>query len=216
VPDNSQLPASFPESTAPSAEQVAADIALALQVSPLLAELDWITEQTRVELQNAENSALLKLDALLLASKDVGARASPKGDKSPFELEAGLFGEVPLQRREALGKIQATEAKLAQLNAKRQFIIDKTAAAVRDAISALAAAAGRIERASENVQLARQTFELGRLQFDEGDINLVELNIYEQAVTNAELLLISAEADFFSALADYRAALAVDPFAPDP
>ena len=211
VPDDVQLPASFPDTASPSGDQIEEDTQLAIAASPVLTEIDLIVEQTRVELRNAENMLLPKVDARVLASKDVGAPASPKRDKTPFELEAGIYGEVPLQRRNARGKITSAQGKLAQLLAKRQFVVDKITAAVQDAVSALLAAEGRINRAGTNLRLARETLRLGRLQFDAGDIDLVTLNIYEKSVTDAQLLLISAQADFFFALANYRAALAQDP-----
>ncbi len=213
VLDDTRLPSTFPDPVAPNSEQIEEDIAMAIAASPALIELDLIAEQVDVELQNAHNMLLPKLDARVLASKDVGAPTSSTGDKTPFELEAGLYGEIPLQRRRARGKIAAAEGKLAQIAAKRQFVVNKVTAAVQDAVSALEAAAGRIERAETNLRLARETLELGRFQFDEGNIDLVTLTIYEKSVTDAELLLISAQADFFSALANYRAALAQDPLA---
>ncbi len=216
VPDDSRLPASFPDPVSPTADQIEEDIQSAVAASPFLSEIDLLAEQVRVELRNAENMLLPKLDARLQASKDLGAPASSKRDKTPFELEAGLFGELPLQRREARGKITAAEGKLAQITAKREFIVNKITAAVQDAVSALRAASGRIERAETNLRLARETLTLGRVQFNAGDIDLVTLNIYEKAVTDAQLLLISAQADFFAAVANYRAALAQDPQVGDP
>ena len=211
IPDSSRLPKDFPQHQAPDTQRFQQDLATALKASPMLAKLDLIAEQVRIDQRKAENSLLPKLDAQVLASKDVGTPASSKGDKIPFELEAGFYGEVPLQRRQARGKIRTAQGKLAQIHAKRQFVVDKITAAVQDAYSALEAAAGRIEQSRNNLRLARETLELGRLQFNEGDIDLIDLNIYEKAVTDAQFLLIFAEADFFSALADYRAALALAP-----
>lgn len=211
VPPAAQLPGSFPAAFPPNAEQVQQDIAQALASRPELVELELVAERTRVELAKAENSMLPKLDLMLMASKDVGARATKTGDKTPFELEAGLVGEVPVQRREARGKIQAAQGKLAQIQSKREFVMNKITAEVQDAVSALQAAYGGMQRAETNLRLARQTMQLGRQQFDAGDISLVDLNIYEQASTDAQFLLIAANADFFIALADYRAALALDP-----
>jgi outer membrane protein TolC len=191
------------------------DIALAIRSSPILNELDLTAQRLRVELRNARNMLLPKLDAQLLASKDVGGAASSTRDKTPFELEAGLYGEVPLQRREALGKIRATNGKLSQIAVKREFVVNKITAAVQDAVSGLRTAAARTERAETNLRLARQTLDLGQVQFAEGNIDLISLNIFEQEVTDAELLLIAAQADFYFALADYRAALALDPLAAD-
>lgn len=207
VPDPSRLPSGFPKSRPISAERLETDIAEAIAASPLLRSLDLEIEQQELELENARNMLLPKLDARLTASKDVGAPASSKRDKTPFELEAGLFAEVPLQRSNAQGKITSVQGKLAQLNAKRRFVVDKITISVRDAMSALLAAAGRIELATTNEQLARETLRLGRLQFDAGDIDLVTLNLYEKSVTDARLLLIAAQADFFIAEAAYRAAL---------
>ena len=211
LPDPAQLPADFPEHTRPDPRQIDQDIATAIGARPEFVELDLLSQRVSVELAYAENLLLPKLEALVDASQDVGGKASSIGDKSPFELEAGLFGELPLQRREAWGKIEAARGKLAQIRAKQEYVANKVTAEVQDAISALTAAADRIERARTNVDLALKTQALGELAFDAGDIDLIALNIYEQAVTDAQLLLIAAEADFFIAQADYRAALAEDP-----
>ena len=211
IPEGERLPIDFPPAELPTSDRIEQDIALAIQSSPDLNELDLVVEQLRVELRNAQNMLLPKVDAALLASQDLGAASSSKRDKSPFELEAGLYGEVPLQRRQARGKIRATNAKLAQIAVKREFVVNKITTAVQDAVSALLAAKAQIERGETNLRLARETLELGRVQFAEGNIDLISLNIFEQEVTNAELLVISAKVNFFFALADYRAALALDP-----
>jgi outer membrane protein TolC len=213
VPDESRLPATFPLRESPDRTQLQADVATAIAASPELLALGLLDEQVRVELAHAENTILPKLDALILASKDVGFPTSSLRNKMPFELEAGLVGELPYQRRQARGKILAAQGKLAQIQAKRQFTINKITAGVQDAFSALEAAAERIDRAQTNLRLARETLDLGRLQFDEGDIDLIALNILENSVTDAQLLLISAQADFLTSLADYRAVLSLDPIA---
>ena len=211
VPGMGQLPRSFPDHAAILDAQINRDIDVALASRPELVELDMLYEKAGVELSQAENMLLPKLDALVIASKDTGAAAEKIDNKGPFELEAGLYGEVPLQRREAAGKIEKMRAKLAQLRAKREFVANKIVAEVQDSVSALRAAEERIDRAGTNLRLADETLRLGRIQFDAGDIDLVELNIYEQASMDARVLRIEAEVDFFIALADYRAALGIDP-----
>lgn len=213
LPQAAQLPPGFPAHSPPHPEQAQRETAVALERRPEFAELDLLAQQVRVELSQAENMLLPKLNAVLDASKDVGFPASPKRDKTPLELETGLVGELPLQRREAWGKINAARGKLAQLRAKREYLANKVAAEVQDTVSALSAAAGRIDRARASLELATQTLKLGQVAFRAGDIDLIALNIYEQAVTDAQLVLIAAQADYFAAEADYRAAVAEDPFA---
>jgi outer membrane protein TolC len=215
LPDVSLLPASFPGHTPPDVEQLQQDIQAALATRPELVELDFLTQQMCVELAQAENTLLPKFDAVLEASQDVGSSAFPNRSKSPFTFEAGVYGEVPLQRREARGKIAAARGKLAQLRAKREFVTNKIAAQVQDAVSALEAASGKIERTGKNLDLSRQALALGRDAFNAGDIDLIVLNIYEQAVADAQISWLEAQAEFFAAQAEYQAALARDPLVSD-
>ncbi len=211
VPDESLLPQEFPVVVMPRGAVLEQMVDRAIDLRPEFAELDLLAQQYDVELAQASNMLLPKLDAQMRAAKDVGGQTSAKGDKTPFELEVGLYGEVPLQRREARGKINVARGKLAQIQAKRRFLADKVAAQVQDVLSALQAALEQAGLAQKNVSLAQQTLELGREQFDAGDVDLIQLNIYEQSVTDAQFQLINAQATFFAALAEYYAALAIDP-----
>lgn len=207
LPDVSQLPQDFPPLADFSDANFSGDLAEAIAARPEIRELDLELEKINVEMAAAENQMLPKLDAVLEASKDTGTPSSPSEDKTPFEMEAGLLAEVPLQRREGRGKFRAAQGKQAQLMAKREFVVNKITTALQDAYSAILNAQERYEQAVINKRLAIRSLEIGRDQFQAGDIDLIVLNIYEQAEAEAELQVIDAEAEFFSALADYRAAL---------
>jgi outer membrane protein TolC len=207
LPDTSQLPADFPPVIDFPETNFEADLAEAVASRPEIRELDLELEKIGVELAAAQNQMLPKLDAIVEASKDIGTPASVTEDKTPFELEAGLLAEVPLQRREARGKFRSAQGKQAQLLAKRDFVYNKITTGLQDAYSAILNAHDRYEQALKNKELAIRSLEIGRRQFQVGDIDLIVLNIYEQAEAEAELQVIDAEADYFSALADYHAAL---------
>jgi outer membrane protein TolC len=214
LPGGELLPESFPTPDPPDSQQMQQDIQTALTTRPELVELDLLLQQIRIELAQAENSLLPKLDAVVGVSQDVGQAVNEKRTKSPFELEAGVYGEMPLQWREARGKILATRGKLMQVNATREFMADRVVADVQDALSALEAATGQIEQTARNLQLSREALELGRIAFNAGDIDLIVLNIYEQAVADAGIAWVEAQTYYFAAQADYQAAMARDPFAP--
>lgn len=207
LPDASQLPADFPPVVDFPEANFEADLAEAVASRPEIRELDFELAKVNVELAAAQNQMLPKLDAVLEASKDTGTPASVIEDKTPFEMEAGLLAEVPLQRREARGKFRAAQGKQAQLLAKREFVYNKITTGMQDAYSAILNAHDRYEQARINKRLALRSLEIGRQQFQAGDIDLIVLNIYEQAEAEAELQVIDAEADYFAALADYRAVL---------
>ena len=211
VPTAEQAPTEFPAHHPPDEAETPAMVAQAIEARPEMNSLTLQLQRVEIELAAAENKLLPKLDARLEASKDVGGASSMKRDKTPFVLEAGVFGEVPLQRREARGKIRAAQGKLAQIEAKRQMTADKIAVEVQDALSAMSRAAERIQRAEKGLSLAQQSLEFGRDAFEAGDIDVIVLNIREEAVNTAQLTLIQAQADFFIALANFNAALALDP-----
>ncbi len=209
IPGKDQMPADFPPPSPVNSALVEADIATAMEQRPELRELALQRQQIETELCYARNQTLPKVDAYAETGQDVGEAASSKKDKSRLELEVGLLAEVPLQRRQARGKVYAAQSKLAQIAAKRRFMIDKIHSQVRDAVSALNNAHDRILQTRENLELTRRSLRLGRLRFEEGDIDIIQLNIYETSLAEAELLLIQAEFDYFTAQADYRAALAI-------
>ncbi len=194
----SMVPTEFPaiEPVAVNEEQ---QIANALGARPELQVLQFDAARIRVELELAINQLLPTLNLAVETSQDVGAKASSKGDKQPAKIEAGVYGEVPLQRRFARGKIDALRAKLRQIDAKTQLTGDKIATEVQQILVARAAALSQIEQAEINVELAKKTLAAGTIGLREGEFTLPVLNIYEQALADAEGALILAKAEFFIA-----------------
>ena len=202
-----QLPRSFPDPVTISEEQLMSDISTALSMRPELVELQAQRKEACIDLSYARNLTLPKLDLKGFAGQDVGGAASSKGDKTPFELQVGLIAEVPIQRREGLGKIQAAEGKIAQIDSKIQFTSDKIRTEIQDAASAVTAAIAQIQQSRENLDLTRQALELGGVLFFEGDIDVIALNIYETAVADAELQVLDAQFKYFFYQAIYETAI---------
>lgn len=178
----------------------------ALGTRPEFQVLQTQLSQLEIELAQANNLRLPEVNFVADLSKDVGGAASSSRDKTPFEAEGGFAGSWEPWQRKALGKAQAVRGKMLQLQAKRQLTQDKIIAELRDARSALNAAARKVEQAIANVELARQTLDNGRKQFDAGDIDLIILNILEQANADAQTDLIDAQAEYRVALAAYQIA----------
>jgi len=215
IPSPSLLPAEFPELKLPNTESIGEAIAAAMNARPELVDLDLQREQAEVDLAAGRNLRLPSVNATFDASKDVGAKASKSGDKSPFELEAGLLFDMPLQRRKAEGKIREAQGKLAQIAAKRQFMENKIEVQVRDAMSALATSHDRALRARESLALARQLEQAERDLFAAGESDLLRVAIQEAAQIEAAVTEIEATAEYFKSQAALEAALATDPLSRD-
>lgn len=207
IPSPALLPRSFPQPSPLKPEYIDSDIELALRNRPELRDLALQRQAAGIDLAQGRNETLPRLDAVIEASKDVGAPASSKGDKTPFELEAGLLFDVPLQRRKAQGKIQSAQGKLTQIAIKAQFTENKIRADVQDAVSALQAAYERVERTSRSAALARELVAAEYRSFELGNSDVLRIALQEGAELDAQLLEIEALHDYFQALADYTAAL---------
>ena len=202
-------PDAVPESFPPVPNEAIDDVALvnaAIGARPETRILQFDAATLRVELAQANNQLLPELNVVVETSQDVGARASSKGDKQPAIVEAGFYGEVPLQRRAARGKIDSLSAKLRQVEAKLQFASDSIATEVQQILVAREAALRQIQQAEINLELARETLRLGTIGLDKGEFDLLLLNIYEQALADAEAAMLVARADFFIADALLRIA----------
>ena len=207
IADLDRLPRQTPDMPPLLTDVVTAGVAQAISIRPEISELLALREQICVDLRYAENLTLPKLDVKGYTAQDVGGANSSIKDKSPLVMELGVYAEVPVQRREGAGKIRVAEGKLAQLEAKQQFMREKIRVEVQDAASAVNAAVKNIGQTRLNVELTQRSLELARISFEAGDIDLIELNIYETSVADAGLQLVDAQLEYWSYRASYETAI---------
>ncbi len=207
VPAPALLPRELPNVEPLNLEEFPQHVDLALRQRPELRELSLLRQTVEVDLRQGENELLPNLSAVVEASKDVGGAASSKGDKTPFELQAGLLFDVPLQRSKARGKIQSAEGKLTQLSLKQQYQSNKIIAEVQDAVSARLAAYERLQQARASAELAKKLVEAEYRSFELGNSDVLRIAIQEAAELDAQILEIEALRDYFQAEADFRAAI---------
>jgi hypothetical protein len=209
VATEDQLPG-FPEPEPIDDEQLGLNIQQALASRPELRMLDLMRQQVQVDYTEAVNQLQPELNAVVWGAQDVGEPTSSKRDKSPFESEASMFLEVPVQRRKARGKMTETQGKLAQLTAKRRITADKISVDVQMAHAGLKSAWEQVEHtraalAGAEDLAARERANQAAGGSDLLKVSLRELYAVESAEKNVEALKL-----YFESLADYRAAMAED------
>lgn len=201
---------SFPPLLDISRENFEQDIARAQQNRPDLQALAIQLKRLRVDYAEAYNMTRPGLDAQLVGSQDVGQPTSKKRDKSEFELEAGLFFDVPLQRRKGRGKMQAVQAKMSQVSAKRRLVQDKVAAEVQGAYAGLIQTRQEALKARQAVELATQMADIERRKFELGQSDLLKVALREQYALEAAEEEISATYRHFTEFTNFEATLAND------
>jgi len=219
IPRPERLPPAFPPEDEPSPERLARDLERALEAHPRLGALDLELERTRVDLALARNDRLPAVDLRLEASGDLGS-ATPglssegslsRNPRGATELKALIRFELPIQRRDARGRVEAASARLSRLESEQRFERDWIEARVRRAMAGLEAAHAQTGATRRNLELARQLQRAEQRKLSLGTSNLIDVNIRELQAADAALALIDAQAAYFTALAEYRAAVAVAP-----
>ncbi len=211
VPSPDWLPESFAAIDTIEPATLERDFYDALSRRPELRLIDFAIQEIRWDLELANNQLLPNLDFTIQNSQDVGARASSLGDKTPFELEAGVIGEVPIQRRKARGKIEQSIAKTEMLQQKRRFQQDKILIELQNAQAGLFAGLESIRQAQAALDASRQSLDRYRVAYRLNQVDLVFLNLVEPKVTENQIKLYEQQLKLFMSLAAKQAALGLDP-----
>jgi outer membrane protein TolC len=208
LPSDSMLPG-FPDPDEIS-DDVDSDIRAALTSRPELRVLSIIQQQLRIDYSEAVNQLQPEVNAVLSGSQDVGEPTSAKRDKSPYEGEASVFLDVPVQRRKARGKMTELQGKIAQVSAKRQITADKIMVDVRMAHAALRSAYLQVQQSQEALRHAEDLAARERQNQEAGVSDLLKVALREQYAVESAEKNVDALRLFFESRADYRAAMGLD------
>jgi outer membrane protein, heavy metal efflux system len=199
----------LPEPIEPTPLLFEQSLARALAARPEFQRLALQREKLLVERRLAENQTLPGLDAQLAGNQDAGfGKSSLSG---PFGLdrqvlEASLVFQMPAQRRDARGKVAATQSQLVQIQRQLQFAEDQIRAEVQDTYSALERAYEFQKQASQRLDLAQIVARAEREQLRLGRSDVLRVTLREQAKFEAEIYEIGSRQDFWRAESDLRAA----------
>ncbi len=209
VPTEDQLPG-FPEPSPVDESKMPTDIQLALTQRPEIRMLDVMRKQVQIDYSNAANYLQPELNAVVWGSQDMGEPTSKKRDKSPFETEASVFLDVPVQRRKARGKMTETQAKIAQISAKRRLTEDKISVDVQMAYAALESAWEQVAETQDALDKAEDLAARERKNQEAGTSDLLKVALREQYAAESAEKHVDALKLYFDSQADYRAAMAQD------
>ncbi len=205
------LPEDFPEITSIPPGDFDRDFQNALASRPELTLINLDVQSLRWDLTLARNQMLPNVDMTLQTTQNMGRATLTPDVKGEFQLEAGVMGGVPIQRRKAIGKIQSAEAKLNQLSQKFEFQRNKIEMELRTFRNALDIAQQNVATSRELLKQANITLAIFKKANEAGEVDLFFLLNQEIKVNDSEVKLLEAERAFFTALAAMQAALGLDP-----
>jgi outer membrane protein TolC len=184
---------------------------MAFEQRPELRRIQIQRETINVELAWARNQTLPALNGFLASGSDIG-RGKPNTGPSRLDratLEAGIELQLPIQRRDARGRVLAAEAELVRLAQQEQFAQDSIRAEVQATFANLERAYEFYRQSATRVALAREVADIARKDFAIGGGDVLRITLLEQQEFQSILTEVTARFDYFRALAEYQAALGI-------
>ncbi|MEZ6143664.1 MAG: TolC family protein [Zavarzinella sp.] len=208
LPAYGRLP-NFPMMSEPDGEQLQAAIDYAWQNRPELLRLAYQREVLEVELRQSQNLTQPAFNAIISGATDVGFGKPATGPSrlDRQSVDVGVEFRLPYQRRDALGKVFAIQAQLAQVNQEIRNQRDVIRTEVQNAFVALERAHEQTKQVSERVRYGRMVADGEQVLFEAGFSEVFKVNIQEQFAFDAQLGEVSAQLKYFIAEAQYKAAL---------
>jgi outer membrane protein TolC len=200
-----ELPLAFPDPGALEDAQLLADLEAAQLRRPEIMRLIFQRNQVEIDRKLAQNQRLPNVDLFSEYTREMGSGPVQRG---PNDVRGGIIFELPFQRRQATGRLQAAEARLRQFEQRETFQRDQVTAEVRDAASAVRAAYERSRVLHDELRITRQVEEAERTRYELGDSTLFVLNQREQSTAEAAVREANALADYYRAFAAYELAIA--------
>ncbi|AUX70585.1 transporter [Porphyrobacter sp. HT-58-2] len=158
----------------------------------------------RVELRR--NDLQPSLNASVELSRDFGALGPGGPGFDSTDAVVGLTFTVPLQRREARGRLQRAEAELRETELRQRRIADQITTEVGNILANLSAALKLADLADAEVKQANQMVQAERTRFRLGAGDFFLVNVREETAANAQISAIRADVAGRLAEASYNAA----------
>lgn len=191
-------------STFPSEEEVESAKKEALTRRPEIKLINLESNQQSQELKYAKNLLQPQLDLEVGASKDEGSGPQSKAQSENF---TNLKFSLPLQQREAKGKIAASEAKISAIKYEKALLEDQIKVEIDQIIIKTLTISETFSLVAQEAKLA-ETLQKAELEkFQHGASNFFLVNMREQDLAASKAAVIEIFKEFHNSIADYNLAI---------
>lgn len=207
VPTREMLPDLKRMKAVPPAEALAAaPLPEMIRTRPELQTFKLALERATNKVALRQNDLKPSLDASVELSRDFGQLGPGGPGFDSTDTVVGLTFKVPLQRREARGRLQRAEAELRETELRQRRIADQITTEVANILANLSAALKLADLADAEVKQANQMVQAERTRFRLGAGEFFLVNAREETAANAQIGAIRAALAGRLAEASYNAA----------
>ncbi|MDZ7629004.1 MAG: TolC family protein [Parvularculaceae bacterium] len=192
--------------TSPSgAEARSADFSALIAARPELRALGVALDRAERRVALNKNALLPSLEALAEVSTDFGDIAEGGASRDSTDTVVGLKFSVPLQRRDARGKLRRAEADLEALEQRRRRAEDLLEVDLRNILLDLDTSSALMEIAAQEVDQSETMQRAERERFASGASDFFLVNIREETAADARIRFYLAALAARVAQANYSA-----------
>ncbi|MCL9983674.1 MAG: TolC family protein, partial [Erythrobacter sp.] len=207
IPTREQLPPAQALRAIPPVETLlAVPVSDVIQTRPELQTFKLALERATNRIALRRNDLQPKLDASVELSRDFGPVGAGGPGFDSTDTVVGLTFSVPLQRREARGRLQRAEAELRETELRQRRIADQITTDVDNILANLSAAVRLAALAEAEVRQAGQMVQAERTRFRLGAGDFFLVNLREESAADAQVRAIRAALAGRLAEASYNAA----------
>ena len=188
----------------PDDKQIKKDIDLALKNRPEIKIIKVNSSKQSNELKYAKNLMQPELDVDVGVSKDQGQGSTARSQANNY---ANINMSIPIQMREARGKIASAEAKLSAIKYQQNLIEDQIKVEIDQIILKLNMINETYSLILEEAKLAQLLQESEVEKFKQGASNFFLVNLREQDLANAKSSTYEVFKEYQNSVADYQLAI---------
>ncbi|MGY6551447.1 MAG: TolC family protein [Erythrobacter sp.] len=177
-----------------------------LQNRPELRTFRLAIERASNKIDLRRNDLQPTLDGRAEIRRGIGPVGPAGLDFDGTDTLVGLTFSVPLQRREARGRLQRAEAELREIELQEQRVADQIEVELENIIATLDAALRLAQLAEDEFEQANRMVNAERTRFRLGAGDFFLVNLREEAAADAQVRAIRAELSGRLAEASYNAA----------
>lgn len=203
VPKAEDLPAALPRLAAPPGLGEEEAIRARPDMQMLVARLAQASARSAL----AQNELRPRLDLRVEGSKDIGDGGSMGYVRRPAEAIVGLRFTLPLEQRQARGKMAEAAAETDALVHRRRLLEQQLAVEIANLKTQVSGSDRLAHLASDEAGLAARMAEAERRRFSLGASDFLLVNLREEAAADARLRQVDAEYRVSASRAELAASL---------
>jgi outer membrane protein TolC len=198
-------PLSLLTSAPPPRGAAIGDLSTLIAARPELKSLGVALSRAEGRVALNRNALLPRLEALAEVSTDFGDIAEGGASRDSTDTVVGLKFTVPIQRREARGKLRRAEAEVEALEQQRRRVEDQLEVDLRNILLDLDTSAALMAIAGQEVDQSQTMERAERERFQSGASDFFLVNIREETAADARIRFYLAAFETRVAQANYSA-----------